>query len=80
MKPVELDGNRILVIDGIIGQKTTNTLIQGTAQFDGECFKVISDKNEQFIIPEKKWDLVEVPITGRWKRVYPKAKYYIVYT
>lgn len=81
MDLVALDGTCLLILDGIIGQKSTNVLIQGIVAFDGESLRVRSlhDDNEVMTIPESKWDLVEIPVTGKWRKKYPQAECYVIY-
>ena len=77
MNPVEYDGVKLLLINGTIGSINTEVLIEGTGNFDGKTFVVVSEQGHIFEIPENKWEVVPKPLTGKWEKKYPNSEYYI---
>ncbi len=77
MYPVELDGVNILLVDGSIGARDTTVIVEGVGSFDGEQFVVIASDGSEFELEEYNWSLVYIPITGVWKKKYPRSDFYI---
>ena len=67
MDPVELDGIRILIVDGLMSKSKSKVVIEGVGQYDGDRFFIKAKNGKLFEIPEKYWGLVSIPITGKWK-------------
>lgn len=78
MNPQEYDGISLLILSEPFNEKTLTVLFEGIGSFDGEIFKIINDKNKSFIIPEDKWTMTVIPLTGIWKQKYPNSDFYLV--
>lgn len=80
MDPVALDGRALIVFDGPIINNDTRIIAAGLGVYDGATFLINRADGSQFLFPEEYLDLIELPLTGEWKRKYPDSEWYLVAT
>ena len=76
--PVDIDFRQVALLRSVPNRRRGNLIAQGLARFDGETVEIRNDGNELVcILP---FELVEkaVPVTGRLRKRYPDADFYVV--